>query len=317
MTSPHQADWKPYVALLFMPLFFSSNLVFGRAAITSVEPWTLAFLRWTLAFLILLPFAWPGIRQHGKVLKTHWKTIGVLGLLGMWICGALVYYALHHTSATNATLIYTSSPILILLMEWVFRGRRMGLREMVGVALALAGVVLIIVKGSLEILLGLSFNLGDLIIAFCALSWAGYSVILKRSVFSAVPTLSLFAVIAAAGAITLFPFMVWETAATQKFPATQDAWLSIAGIVVFASLLAFSLYQYGVKSVGPSVTGLFMYLLPLNGVMLAVVFLGEKLHAHHFAGFILIMAGLILATGPADLLRRLQARLTGGRADQG
>lgn len=317
MTNPHQADWKPYVALLFMPLFFSSNLVFGRAAITSVEPWTLAFLRWTLAFLILLPFAWPGIRQHGQVLKTHWKTIGVLGLLGMWICGALVYYALHHTSATNATLIYTSSPILILLMEWIFRGRRMGLREMVGVALALAGVVLIIVKGSLEILLGLSFNLGDLIIAFCALSWAAYSVILKRSVFSAVPTLSLFAVIAAAGAITLFPFMVWETAATQTFPTTRDAWLSIAGIVVFASLLAFSLYQYGVKSVGPSVTGLFMYLLPLNGVMLAVVFLGEKLHAHHFAGFILIMAGLILATGPADLLRRFQARLTGENADRG
>ena len=193
------AGWKPYVALLFMPLFFSSNLIFGRAAIATVDPWTLAFLRWVLAFLILLPFAGQGLIRHRKLFLREWKTIIVLGILGMWICGALVYFALHYTTATNATLIYTSSPILILLMEWFFRGRRMGVRETIGVCFAFAGVVLIVVKGSLAVLLGLSFNLGDLIIAFCALSWAAYSVLLKHSAFTEVPTLSLFAVVAGAG----------------------------------------------------------------------------------------------------------------------
>ena len=116
MTDERSGDWKPYLALLFMPLFFSTNIIFGRAATASVEPWTLAFIRWTLAFLILLPFTWAGLKRHKKLLMSEWKTIGVLGILGMWICGALVYYALHHTTATNATLIYTSAPVLILLL---------------------------------------------------------------------------------------------------------------------------------------------------------------------------------------------------------
>ena len=311
MNGKTSADWKPYVALLFMPLFFTSNLIFGRAATSAVEPWTLAFLRWTFAFLLLLPFTGRDILRHAKLLKAQWKTVTLLGLLGMWICGALVYYALHFTTATNATLIYTSSPILILLMEWIFRGRRMGLRESIGVCFAMAGVVLIIVKGSLSVLLGLSFNVGDLIIGFCALSWAGYSVLLKRSVFAQVPTLTLFAVVAGAGALTLFPFMVWEVIAQETFPTSFEAWRSIAGIVIFASLAAFSLFQYDIKTVGPSVTGLFMYLLPPYGVLMAVVFLGEDLQPYHFAGFVLVMGGLILATAPIDLLRRLKTRFAG------
>ncbi len=311
MTDERSGDWKPYLALLFMPLFFSTNIIFGRAATASVEPWTLAFIRWTLAFLILLPFTWTGLKRHKKLLMSEWKTIGVLGILGMWICGALVYYALHHTTATNATLIYTSAPVLILLLEWAFRGRRIGARETIGVTLALAGIVLIVVQGRLDVLLGLSFNPGDLIIGFCALSWAGYSVLLKRSTLAPVPTLSLFAIVAGTGALTLLPFMIWETAAKQTFPVTAEAWTSIGGIILFSSLLAFSLFQYGVKTVGPSITGLFMYLMPPYGVLMAVLFLGESLHPYHFTGFVLIMTGLVLATAPAELWRRLQAHFAG------
>ncbi|WP_417689663.1 DMT family transporter [Roseibium sp.] len=311
MNSNRSGGWKPYVVLMFMPLFFSSNLIFGRAAITSVEPWTFAFLRWFFAFVFLLPFAWSGIRAHRDILKAQWKTIVFLGFLGMWICGGIVYHALHFTTATNATLIYTSSPILILLLEWAFRGRRMGGREVVGVALALVGVVMILTKGSLAVLLGLTFNLGDLAMALAAISWAIYSVLLKSRDLAQVPTVAVFAVVAGAGALTLLPFMVWETIVTQSFPVTVDAWTAIAGTVVFVSLLAFTFYQYGIETIGPSVTGFFMYLLPPYGVLMAVTFLGETLQPFHFIGFGCVMAGLLLATLPGSVWKRVASRASG------
>jgi drug/metabolite transporter (DMT)-like permease len=305
MFDPADQRHRAFALLLVMPLFFSSNLVIGRAAISSVEPWTLAFLRWVLAFAILLPFAHKGLIRHRDTLLRQWTLIGMMGLLGMWFCGAGVYFALNYTTATNGTLIYTSSPILIVLLEWLFRGRQVGLREGIGIALAILGVVAIVVKGSLSILLALEFNAGDVIFALAALSWAVYSVLLKRKSLAEVPTLSLFAALALAGAITLFPFTLVEIAETGRFPVSGDAWASIFGIALVSSVLAFSCFQYGIKLVGPSTTGLFMYLMPPYGVMMAVVFLGEELHAYHFAGFVLIMSGLVLATAPPWLLARI------------
>lgn len=294
---------RAYLALCVMPLFFTSNLIIGRAAIGAVEPFTLAFLRWLLAALLLLPLALPGLRANRALLAAQWRRLMLLGFLGMWICGAIVYLGLKYTTATNATLIYTSSPVLILLLERVFRGRAIGTREAVGIVLALAGVVAIIVKGSLQVLLGLSYNIGDLLFAAAALSWAVYSVLLKDRTLAPLPSNTLFAATAAMGALTLAPFMAAEVAWTGRFPTDPAAWASIAGIVISASFLAFSTYQYGVKVLGPAVTGLFMYLLPPYGVLMAVIFLGERLQPYHIAGTALVMAGLILATAPARFLK--------------
>ena len=100
-----------------MPLLFSSNLVLGRAVVGEVEPWTLAFFRWAIAFLLILPVTAAGIRRHGSELLAEWRRVALLGFLGMWICGALIYLALRYTSATNATLIYTTSSVMILLLD--------------------------------------------------------------------------------------------------------------------------------------------------------------------------------------------------------
>lgn len=309
MFSMSDERMRAYALLLAMPLFFSSNLIIGRAAVASVEPWMLAFLRWTLAFAILLPFAAQGLVRHRATLLANWELVGIMGILGMWICGAGVYFALRFTTATNGTLIYTSSPVLILLLEWFFRGRRIALREWIGIGLAIAGVATIVVKGSLTALLALDLNAGDVVFALAAVSWAVYSVLLKRQELAEVPTVSLFAALALAGAISLLPFSVWEYAETGLFPHTLGAWASIAGVALIASVLAFTCFQYGIKVVGPATTGLFMYLLPPYGVMMAVLFLGEELRLFHIGGFLLIMAGLILATAPRAVLLRMVDRV--------
>ncbi len=176
-----------------MPLFFSTNLIFGRGAVGAVEPFTLAFLRWVLTFLILLPFVFSSLRQHIRLLSASWRYLLVQGFLGMWVCGALVYLALKYTSATNAVLIYTSSPVIIIMIEWLFRGRKIGLREAIGVGLAFAGVLIIITKGQLSNLTGLEFNSGDLIFVGAAIAWAIYSVALKSPRYEPLQTLPLFA----------------------------------------------------------------------------------------------------------------------------
>ena len=158
--------------MALMPLFFSSNIIIGRGAIGSVEPFTLAFFRWSGALLILLPFAWSGIVAIRAGLTRQVKRIAILGFLGMWVCGAMVYVALDYTTATNGTLIYTTSPVMILLLEAVWRGRPITLRQAVGSASAFIGVAVIVLKGNLAAALALDFNIGDLIILGCALAWA-------------------------------------------------------------------------------------------------------------------------------------------------
>lgn len=298
---------KAYLILIFMPLFFCSNIIIGRVVIQGTEPFILAFLRWFITGSILLAISYPALIRSWPEFKAQWKSIFLAGFLGMWICGALVYLALKYTSASNGTLIYTSSSVLIILLEWIFRGRKIGWKEIFGVPLAILGVATIVFKGNLSSVVSLDFNPGDAIFVLTAFCWAVYSVLLRNDPFPKLPTLPLIGVVAIAGSITLLPFAIFEGLWLNHFPSTADTWTGIAALVVISSLFPFTAYQYGVKIVGPSVTGVFLYLLPPYGVGLAVLLLGETLQAFHFAGFALILGGVILATAPTKWLTRKKA----------
>ncbi|MEM8878848.1 MAG: DMT family transporter [Pseudomonadota bacterium] len=293
--------------LLVAPLFFSSNLIIGRAAADTVEPAALAFWRWFLAFLILLPFTAFALRRHWPdIIALGWR-LWFAGCLGMVICGVGIYVALDHTTATNGTLIYTTSPVIIVALEALFRGVQPTKRQLFGMLLAFTGVAIIVLRGDVNRLIEFRFNIGDLGIALGAIAWAIYSVLLRRDEFARLPTLVSFAAIAGAGAILLAPMMVAEAVTAQRIPDTTEAWGSIIGVALISSVLAFSCFQYGIKILGPSVASAFMYLLPVYGVGLAVVFLNEQIETYHWAGFACVAAGLVLSTFRAGKpARRLQ-----------
>src|SRR5690606_26735379 len=183
-----------YALLALMPLFFASNLVIGRASTELVEPWTLAFWRWALAALILLPFAWTGIAENWSRFRAVAREIVMLGVLGMLICGGLVYVSLHATIATNATLLYTSSTLFIVLLDAAYFRHPLTPVRAAGLVIGFLGVATIVLRGELARLVTLDLNWGDLGIAVCALSWAVYSVMLKADSLRRLPTLPLFAV---------------------------------------------------------------------------------------------------------------------------
>ncbi|MEM7441756.1 MAG: DMT family transporter [Pseudomonadota bacterium] len=284
-----------YLLLILSPLFMASNVVFGRDAVETVPPIGLAFWRWVLAFAILLPFAWPGLRRHGTSLLRAWPLLLVLGALGMGVCGAFVYIGLQHTTATHAGLIYAASPIFILIIGAVFIGERLSLIQCLGVVLAVFGVVVILTHGAPQQLLSFRVNVGDVWVLVATVAWAVYSVLLKRKSLS-VPTIPLFAAIALAGVICLAPFYVWETLAGRPVVPTTDALTSVLAVAFIASVLAFGAYQQGIAVIGPSRAGMFMYLMPVYAALLAIVFLGERFELFHLVGLGFILPGLVLAT---------------------
>jgi drug/metabolite transporter (DMT)-like permease len=306
--SPRPGGALAVTALLVTPVLFSLNPVIGRAAVESVGPWTVAFLRWSLAAAVMLPLAAPALRQHAATLRDEWPWLVLLGALGMWVCGGVFYTALQSTTATNATLIYTTSPLAILLLERVLRGRPIRKREAVGIGLAVAGVIVLVSRGSPAVFANLSLNVGDLLTLVCAVAWALYTVVLRRPRLAALPAPALFVAIALSGAVLLAPFMVAETVASGAFPDTLRQWASIAGLVVFASVLAFLGYQVSVRFAGAAVSGLLMYLMPVSGVAMAVVFLGEHPGPAVLAGSLLVIGGLVTATAPIERLRAATTR---------
>ncbi len=286
-----------YALLFAMPLFFVSNLVIGRAVTQAVEPSTLAFWRWFLASLMLLPFAWRGLVQHASAFAAVWRELFWLGVLGMVICGAGVYLSLRYTTASNAALIYSSSAISIVLLEALFYREKLSVARLAGTLIGFAGVAVIILHGEVSRLLTWEFSIGDIGIAVCAFAWAIYSIILKRKELKALPTLPLFAAITISGAITLLPFMLYEFA-HGAFPRGTQQWTAILALALFPSVIAFGFYQILVKNAGPSLTGMSLYLLPAYGAALAVLTLGETLYAYHAIGLVLVLGGIVLATEP-------------------
>lgn len=304
MTSTSGRQTAAIVVMVLTPLFFSTNLIFGRGVIGEVAPFTLAFLRWGAVALALAPFVLADRDAARRLVRYDGSFLALLGLLGMWICGGLVYLALQRTSATNGTLIYTTSPVFIILIDAIVNRRRIGLRPAMGSILALAGIATIVLRGNLAALLSLDFNGGDLIFVGAAIAWAVYSLMLRSPRVSGVANLALLPLIAAAGALLLAPFAAFEFLAGAPMPATAAAWSGIAGIVVFASLAAFLGFQFGIRRLGAPVAGVFMYLMPPYGVGLAVLFLGETFNLYHAVGIVLVSGGVILATLPAVWLPR-------------
>jgi drug/metabolite transporter (DMT)-like permease len=302
--APSQRRTLAFAVMVATPAFFSTNLIFGRHLVGEVAPFTLAFLRWSAVAVLLLPF----LRGTGKavlaIAAARWRLLLLLGFLGMFICGGAVYWALAHTSATNGTLIYSASPVAILFADRLLNGRKIGARETAGSLVAFLGVAAILLKGDPSRIAAAGFNIGDLVFVAAAIAWAFYSVLLRAPAFAGLGNAGLFALVAAAGAATLAPAALAEYLAGAAMPATATAWRDLAGIVVFSSLIAFSGFQFGVRTLGPSLAGVFMYLLPPWGVALAVGLLGETLQGYHVLGIALVVSGVVLATLPTGLLKR-------------
>ena len=289
-------DFALAYALLFIaPAMWSVNYLVARWAPGHIAPHALALGRWCLAALLLAAVCRRELIDKRALIAREWQHFVVLGALGMWVCGAFVYIGARSTSAVNIGLLYAASPVLIALVSALWLHERLGRRQVAGVALALAGVVHIVVQGRWDALAQLSINPGDLWVAVAVLCWTAYSLLLRAwpSAFGPVARLTL---VSLGGIVVLVPFTVWE--AIAWLPSTLS-WRSV-GLVLTAALIpgagAYAAYSFMQRTLGAARVGVVLYLGPLYSAVIGWAVLGERIEPFHAFGALLILPGIWLST---------------------
>ena len=285
--------------LTIPPLLWAGNAVVGRLVTELVPPVTLNFLRWALAFVLLLPLAgW--VLRRGSGLWQNWRRFALLGLLGVGCYNALQYLALQTSTPLNVTLVAASSPVWMLGIGALFFRQRITSRQMTGAVLSIAGVLLVLGRGDWQLLLQMRLVPGDLYVLLATAAWAFYSWLLIRpgdppQIRGDWAAFLMAQVVLGLGWSGLFAAGEWATGDTH----IQWGWPLAAALVYVAigpAILAYRCWGIGVQRVGPNIAGFFVNLTPLFAGVLSAAFLGELPHLYHAVAFVLIVGGIVVSS---------------------
>lgn len=276
-------------------LLWAGNWVVGRALRDAIDPLALNFWRWAIAALALLPFALPQLAGRGEVLRRHAGLLLLLALTGVALFQTLVYLGLRSTTTVNGVLLNSSQPLFILLCSWVLERERATARQVAGMLVSFAGIVVIMARGDPAALAELELNVGDAWILLAMPIWGIYSVLLKRRPPELAGVALLF-VLSAIGVAMLAPF--YALALLREPPGLPSATLvsGVLYVALAASVAGFMFWNRGVAIVGANTAGFTLHLLPAFATVLAIVLLGETFAPFHAAGIATIIAGVVLAT---------------------
>lgn len=241
-----------------------------------------------------MPFAIPTVWRYRCLIRENWLILFLLGTLSVGTFNTLAYIGLQYTTALNGSLMQSTMPIMILLLSALFLREMATLKQWMGVALSLIGVLLLISQAKLELLLELRFNTGDLWIITAMLVWGVYSICLRWKPVG-LPLFAFLQLTLIIGVIVLMPFAWWEQQRASEIQWSNNLYLIFVYLAIFPSILAYLFWNYGVEKLGAQKAGLFVHLVPLWGMILSVSFLGEQVQAFHLGGMALIFAGIYLA----------------------
>ncbi len=271
----------------------ASNLIIARGGTEFIPPISLAFWRWFFCFVILLPFTFIYLKKNFRDYQEELSKLFILGFLGCGICGAFPFIAGQTTTIVNMGIIYTSSPIFIILISSIYFKEKLSAIQLGGILICLLGVVLIIIKANLNLLINLSFAVGDLWMLGASIGWALYTIYLFNWK-SKLPLLHRFTLISMFGSISLMPFFIFEK--LFFFKTSYD--LNFLAWVLFAalspSIIAFLLFNFVNKKLGASITGSVLYLYTVYGAVYGFFFFGEKLEIYHLVGSIMVFVGIFM-----------------------
>lgn len=287
-----------WTLLILANLFWAANIVLGRGVVGMVPPIALAYWRWTGAFLVAVGFAWPHLRRDAPVLLRHWGKMLVLSATGIATYNTMSYVGLTSTTALNVLLLQSAGPLIIIVWAFALFGERPSPRQVAAVLLSLAGVAVIAAHGSLESLLHLSLNPGDVWILVAMVIYGIYAAMFR--VRPAAHPMSFLVATMGIGSMMILPFYLWETAEGGRVEGGVPALLAMGYIAVFPSFIAYLFFNRGIELIGAARAGQSWHLMPVFGSVLAVLFLGERFYAYHVVGIALIAGGILLASVRAE-----------------
>lgn len=271
-----------------------------------MSPIAMGFWRWLLALAILLPFVARSMIAERRVIAGSWKIMLLLAALGMSGFTLLSYTGLKYTMASNALLLHSVTPVLILAVDYTFFKVPVLPRQLLGVFVSLIGLIVIVARGDMQTLLTLSVDRGDVWVLGAVAAWAAYTVCLRWRP----PTLSSPAftgALMAIGVLTITPWFVWDYWHGARTHWNAGTFAAVGYFAVFPSVLAYFFWNRSVREVGASRAGFFMHLVPVFGIILSVLFLHESLSAFHATGMAFIFSGIYLATKRSAVREHVRA----------
>ncbi len=286
---------SPYLLLVLAASFWGGNFNIARAFNLEIPPMGLSFWRWTVAGLILLPFVWRPMRQQWPACKQHFPLVFALGILGVAGFNTLVYLGLQTTTATNGVLMQSVNPIFIIILSSLLLGEFASKRQWLGIFISLLGVLAILIQGQLANLLKLDFHAGDLIILLAVLDWSLYTVLLRK-LPNELKGLPILGYTIAIGVLGILPLYLYEALMTSRSMPVN--WISISSVLyvaIFPSVLSYLFWNHGTQRIGANRAGQFAHVVPISGIIIAVLLLGEQLHLYHLLGISLVAVGIVLA----------------------
>jgi drug/metabolite transporter (DMT)-like permease len=285
---------QPYLLLCITALFWAGNAIVGRLAAGHIPPVTLAFLRWFLAFLVILPFAWKHLGNDWEAIRARLGAMILLSITGIGVFTSLQYWALEHTTALNTLLLQSAGPLFVAVWSLILLGVRLTLAQACGITVSLIGVLVILLHGDLMTLANIEFNRGDIIFTVALAIFGLYSVLsLQRP---QIHGLSFAAFTFACGSACLVPWLVWELLTRPMMQLDTANLLTLFYVAVFPSALAYLCFNRGVQLIGANRTAPFFHVVPVFGSVMAIVFLGERPQLFHIIGFALVLTGVFVAS---------------------
>ena len=284
----------PYLLLFIQPIFMATNIIVARGGVEYVPPVSLAFWRWLTVFLILSPFFFEEIFKKIKDFNKEFWKLFFLGSMGCGVCGAFPFIAGMSTTMANMGIIYTSSPIFIIILSVLLFKDKINFSRIIGLIICLVGVISIISKGKIELLLNFKFTSGDLWMVGAAIGWAVYSIYLLnwKSNFS---LMGRFTLISFFGAISLFPFYLLEEIFFSSTNFNSDFILWVLFAAISPGIIAFTLYTKVQKYVGASLAGFTLYIFSIYSAIYGIMLFDEALMNFHYFGAAFVFLGVYLA----------------------
>ena len=286
---------KYYILVILAVFFWSGNFIFGRYISSDIHPLQLAFYRWLLVLLLLMPYIIMRYKNLVVQFKNHYGILIIQSALGISGFNTFLYYGLQTTTATNALLINSSIPMIIIVLSAFILKNNVTKLQFFGIVLSTLGVMYLVLKGNINNIAEFEFTKGDFWIIIACFDWALYSVLLKYKPKD-LNAFEFFGITTLIGTIILFfVFLFSDQQFSLEFINKGEVFMALSYIVIFPSILSFYFWNIATEKLSANITGQFAHIMPIFGAIMAYYILGEVLHAYHYVGILLIAVGIYLS----------------------
>ena len=276
-------------------IIWSGNFIIARGVIKQIQPVSLAFYRWLIASLFIMPIAIRAFKAEWAITRKSWRYLFWVSLTGIALFNTCVYVAAHYTTAINLALIgTTSSPIFAIILARIFLKEKIGLLKMTGLVLCISGVVFLLAKGDFQNLLTFRFTAGDGWVLLAAFFFAIYNTLVRKKP-AGISSINYLLITFSSGTLLLFPFYLWETFHSSPVQWDINLLLIILYLGLAASVICYLCWNIAIGKLGAGRTALFGNLIPVFSSIEATLLLKEEFTKTHIISMLLVFAGIVIA----------------------